>query len=245
MMKAILTGHSKGLGAAIAADLLARGVAVHGIARGAAPQLAARFPDLLRQTELDLADSAVLGAWLAGPALAASLAGCDTVLLINNAGTVQPVGPLALQDAGAVARAIAVNVAAPLMLAGAVAAACAPHAACRILHVSSGAGRSAYPGWSVYCATKAALDQHARAVALDQNSNLRICSLAPGVIDTGMQAEIRATGLDRFPLRQRFDELKRAGELAAPARCAAALIDYLLADRFGNLPVDDLRNSGA
>ncbi|MES2760183.1 MAG: SDR family oxidoreductase [Pseudomonadota bacterium] len=243
MIKAILTGHSKGLGAAIAADLLTRGIAVLGLARGAATHLAARFPALLRQTELDLADSDALRAWLAGGDLAAWQAGCDTVLLINNAGTVQPVGPLALQDAGAVGRAIALNVAAPMMLASAVAAACAPPAACRILHVSSGAGRGAYPGWSVYCATKAALDQHARAVALDQNRNLRICSLAPGVIDTGMQAEIRATSLERFPLRQRFEQLKRDGELADPAGCARALVDYLLADRFGAVPVDDLRNA--
>jgi NAD(P)-dependent dehydrogenase (short-subunit alcohol dehydrogenase family) len=93
----------------------------------------------------------------------------------------------------------------------------------------------------VYCATKAALDQHARAAALDQNVNLRICSLAPGVVDTGMQAEIRATPLELFPLRQRFDELKRAGELADPARCARQFADYLLDQHFGKAPVEDLR----
>ena len=242
MIKAILTGHTKGLGAAIAADLLARGIEVLGLARGDSPALAARFPQGLEQVELDLADSAALAAWLGGGALAAAIAGCGTVLLINNAGTVQPVGSLASQDPSAVARAIALNIAAPLMLAGALAAARALKTECRILHVSSGAGRSAYPGWSVYCATKAALDQHARAVAMDHNVNLRICSLAPGVIDTGMQAEIRALSLEQFPLRQRFDELKRDGELADPAQCARKLVDFLLGDQFGKAPVDDLRN---
>jgi benzil reductase ((S)-benzoin forming) len=245
MIKAILTGHTKGLGAAVAAELLGRGIAVLGLARGAAPGLAARFPALLKEVELDLADGAALAAWLDGGGLPAWLAGCDTALLINNAGTVQPVGPLAMQDPAAVARAISLNVAAPLVLASAVAAACVAAAGCRILHVSSGAGRSAYPGWSVYCATKAALDQHARAVAMDHNGDLRICSLAPGVIDTGMQAEIRASSLAQFPLRQRFDELKRDGNLADPAACARALVDYLLAERFGKEPVDDLRNAAA
>jgi benzil reductase ((S)-benzoin forming) len=245
MIKAILTGHTKGLGAAIAADLLARGIGVLGLARGTSNALATRFPALFEQVELDLADSAALAAWLAGGALQASLAGCDMVLLINNAGTVQPVGSLAIQDHAAIARAVALNVAAPLMLASAVAAARALKTECRILHISSGAGRSAYPGWSVYCATKAALDQHARAVALDHDVNLRICSLAPGVIDTGMQAEIRASSLEQFPLRAKFDELKRAGELADPAQCAQRLVSYLLGAQFGKAPVDDLRSQAA
>jgi benzil reductase ((S)-benzoin forming) len=242
MIKAIVTGHTKGLGAAIAAELLARGIPVLGIARGAAAGLGACFPQTLSQSSVDLSDSAALGAWLAGGDLAAWLAGCDSVLLINNAGTVQPVGPLAIQDPAAVARAVSLNIGAPLMLASAVATARPPRAECRILHVSSGAGRSAYPGWSVYCATKAALDQHARAVALDANTNLLICSLAPGVIDTAMQAEIRAASLAQFPLRERFDELKRAGELTDPAECAGRLVCYLLSDRFGGEPVADLRS---
>jgi NAD(P)-dependent dehydrogenase (short-subunit alcohol dehydrogenase family) len=241
MIKAILTGHTRGLGAAIAADLLGRGMGVLGLARGTAPTLAARFPQALAQVALDLADSAALTNWLAGPALKHWLAGSEMVLLINNAGTVQPIGPLALQEPGAVARAVALNVAAPLILASALAAARGPHAPCRIVHLSSGAARTAYPGWSVYCATKAALDQHARAVAIDQNRDLRICSLAPGVVDTGMQAEIRASSLEQFPQRQRFDELKRDGELTDPTVCAQRLVNYLLSERFGTVPVEDLR----
>ena len=247
MIKAILTGHTKGLGAAIASELLERGIAVLGLARGAAPALAARYPDpaAFEQVELDLADSAALAAWIAGGALARGIAGCSTVLLINNAGTVQPVGALATQDPLAVARAVALNIAAPLMLAGAVAQARALRCECRILHVSSGAGRSAYPGWSVYCATKAALDQHARAVALDHDINLRICSLAPGVIDTGMQAEIRGLSLEQFPMREKFDDLKRTGALSDPAQCARHVVGYLLGAQFGSVPVDDLRSGAA
>src|SRR5690606_33499832 len=103
-----------------------------------------------------------------------------------------------------------------------------PGAQRRILHVSSGAGRSAYPGWSVYCATKAALDRHAEAVALDVDPLVRACSLAPGVIDTGMQAEIRATPPARFPMKERFVQMKLEGALTSPEACAAALVDYLL-----------------
>lgn len=237
MIKAIVTGHSKGLGEAIAAELLGRGTPVLGLARssGAAPRAH------LTEVALDLADSGALAFWLGGDALANWLADADTVLLINNAGTVQPVGPLAQQDIGAVARAVALNVAAPLMLAAAVARARRPGAECRIVHISSGAGRNAYPGWSVYCATKAALDLHAAAAAQDDNGAMRIVSLAPGVIDTDMQGEIRATPIEQFPLRQRFDALKQGGELAAPPKVARQLVDFLMSKDFGHDAIADLR----
>jgi benzil reductase ((S)-benzoin forming) len=113
----------------------------------------------------------------------------------------------------------------------------------RVLHISSGAGSAAYPGWSVYGATKAALDHHARAAALDGAPGLRVCSLAPGVIDTAMQAQIRSTPAERFPMRQRFVDLKASGSLSAPQDCARQVIGYLLADGFGSKPVDDVRNT--
>lgn len=243
-MKAILTGHSRGLGAAIAADLLGRGVALLGLARAENAELGARFPDALEQVALDLSDAAALADWLAGDALARFLAGARTVLLVNNAGTLQPVGPLAAQDPAAIARAVALNVAAPMMLGAAALAAAGDATDLRVLHVSSGAGRNPVPGWSVYCATKAALDQHARAAALDQTPALRICALAPGVIDTEMQAEIRAATLEQFPLREKFDALKRERQLSAPDDCARRLVDYLLSDAFGAAPLADLREIG-
>lgn len=241
-MKAIVTGHTKGLGEAIASDLLTRDIPVLGLARTFSHTMQARCPGLLSQIEIDLADASTLGAWLAGSALRHFLAGENAVLLINNAGVVQPVGTLLDQDPLAVARAVTLNIAAPMMLSAAVVA-LSEGAERRILHVSSGAGRNAYPGWSVYCATKAALDQHARAVALDAVPGVRICSLAPGVIDTGMQAEIRATPPERFPLRERFVELERAGELSPPQQTARAVVEYMLASGFGREPVDDLRTT--
>jgi NAD(P)-dependent dehydrogenase (short-subunit alcohol dehydrogenase family) len=76
---------------------------------------------------------------------------------------------------------------------------------------------------------------------LDGTPALRICSLAPGVIDTDMQAEIRASALDRFPQRARFDALKRDGALADPAVCARQLVDFLLSEHFGKTATADLR----
>jgi NADP-dependent 3-hydroxy acid dehydrogenase YdfG len=243
-MKAILTGHSRGLGASIAAELLSRHIPVLGLARGRNAELEKQYPDLLEQVELDMSESAALARWLARGDLQKFLGDAKSVLLINNAGLLQPVGPLETQEAMAIARAVSVNVAAPLILSAAVAAATSHVTDRRVLHVSSGAARNAYPGWSVYCATKAALDQHAQAVALDHSPALRICSLAPGVVDTEMQSEIRATSPEKFPLREKFEALKRNGALASPDDCAKRLVDYLLSEHFGTVPVADLRELG-
>ena len=236
-MKAIVTGHTKGLGAAIAAELVKRGIPVLGLARS---RSGAASP-LLTEREVDLSDCAALAAFLQGDTLGNWLRDEGATLLVNNAGVVSPVGPLAEQDPLAVLRAATLNVAAPLALAASVVR--ASRGERRILHVSSGAGRNAYPGWSVYCATKAALDRHAEAVLLDGDTSVRCCSLAPGVIDTGMQAEIRATPEANFPMKERFVQMKQEGALASPADCAARLVDFLLAPGFGTQAVADLRDA--
>lgn len=247
-IKAILTGHSQGLGAGIAAALLAQGVTVLGVSRSAA----AAPPPGLTEATVDLSDGEALSAWIAGPALRDFVEGAATILLINNAGTVQPVGPLAGQDPLEVLRAVALNVAAPLALAAAVVR-IRGESACRILHISSGAGRSAYPGWSVYCATKAALDRHAEAVALDGvdgaddnhdnhgTRHVRCVSLAPGVIDTAMQGQIRASTTAEFPMLARFIALKEEGALQSAEATGAQIVQFLLADGFGSVPVADIR----
>ena len=237
---AIVTGHSRGLGSSIAHHLASRGIRVLGISRHENADLARRHGDALTEVALDLADAPALERWLRGGALGRFLRGADSALLVNNAGMVQPTGPLATQDVATVSRAVALNVAAALVLSAAFAAASNARDR-RILHVSSGAGRNAYAGWSVYCATKAALDHHARAVALDRTPSLRIGSVAPGVIDTEMQAEVRATTPDKLPDRQRFVDLKREGRLLSPDAAALAVVDLLLSDRFGDEPVSDIR----
>lgn len=245
MIKAIVTGHSAGLGAALTAELLGRGIPVLGLSRRALPPPEGAGVDALQQHPLDLSNLPALGDWLAGLVLARFLADARHALLINNAGMLQPVGPCGGQDAAQLAAAVQLNLGAPLLLANAFVAASAHCPERRILHVSSGAARNAYAGWGIYCATKAGLDQHARATALDRLPGLRIASLAPGVIDTPMQAEVRASDPAGFPLQARFAALKAEGQLTPPADAARRLADHLLGASFGDEPADDLRNRAA
>ena len=233
---AIVTGHSRGLGAAIADDLSARGIPVLGVSRSARGGSSG-----VTEARVDLSNEKQLLDWLASGELETFVAGAARPMLVNNAGLLQPIGRLEQQDPAVAAKAVAVNVGAALALSAAFARATDTSRDRRILHVSSGAARNAYAGWAVYCATKAALDHHARAVALDRTPGLRIASVAPGVIDTDMQAEIRETSEDAFPDRQRFVQLKKEGALRSPAEAAKALVEHLLSADFGKEPVTETR----
>lgn len=256
----VLTGHSRGLGAALARTFLAQGAAVLGLARQRQPGLGDAGGARFAEVQLDLADATAVQDWLDSGALSAWMGGASHAVLVNNAGTVMPMGAVgtlhdrvtgcggdvasqhsARLQGGALARSVTLNVTTPLMLTDAFVAASAHCADRRVVHVSSGAGRSPYPGWSTYCATKAALDMHARASQLDAVPGLRVASVAPGVIDTDMQAAIRGAAPSDFPLRARFVAMKQDGQLTDAADASARLVAYVLSDAFGNEPTPDLR----
>jgi benzil reductase ((S)-benzoin forming) len=238
---AIVTGHSRGIGQAMAERLLMRGVRVLGISRHRNPDLAGRFPGLSEHS-VDVSDANALQQWIGSGALGEFVKGYETPILANNAGVLQPIGATETQDVAIVSRTVAVNVGAVFALTAAFVQATATSPARRVMHVSSGAGRKPYAGWSIYCATKAAVDHHARCVALDRTPNLLIASVAPGVVDTDMQAEIRASTDDRFPDRPRFVALHRDKALPSPEQTGGKLVEYLLSEVFGREPVFDLRD---
>ncbi len=242
----ILTGASRGLGLALAEQLLARGHRVLAIAR--------------RGTELRVPPGGELISWsadLSDPAPVAKRLGLwlgdldDTTLasaaLINNAGVVSPLAPLSEIAAAGLAPAIRVGLEAPLLLAAAFLRATAHWAPPRkLLFVSSGLGRRPMAGSVSYCAAKAGLDHLARALALEEaakDRGARVVSLAPGVIDTDMQAQLRAADPALFPERGRFVDLKTAGQLDTPAQAAARLLAYLDRPDFGAQAVADVRDA--
>ncbi|WP_252925927.1 SDR family oxidoreductase [Aliihoeflea sp. 40Bstr573] len=240
--KAIVTGHSRGLGEAIAAALLDKDVDVLGLARRGSADLASAAGSKPTEITIDLGDVAALADRTLSDRIEAFCAGADRVFLVNNAGTVKPIGPVGTGGAEAIAKAVTLNVTGPLVLADLFQAVAAPVKDRRILHISSGAGRRGMAGWSVYCATKAALDNHARAVKEDAIAGLRVSSLAPGVIDTDMQADIRGSSVEQFPAIDQFKAMKADGVLASPAEAGAKIAAYLLSDDFGNDAVTDLRS---
>lgn len=239
MDKLIITGHTRGLGRALAELYLRRGWRVLGLARGEA---ALRPSENLHQVSIDLADGAALAARLSDGLLWDFLADAGKILLINNAAAVSPNAVSGRQRPSEILSAVSLNVAAPLLLANAVLAARPALVPLDILHIGSGAGRKSYAGWSVYGASKAALDHHARCLAAEHHENVRAACLAPGVVDTDMQAQIRASDAAAFPLHARFVSLKNEGGLQTAADTAAKIAAYVESERFGTEAAADIRD---
>lgn len=116
----------------------------------------------------------------------------------------------------------------------------------KVLNISSGLGRKAMASQAAYCAAKAGMDHFTRCLALDEAAKphgARVCSLAPGVIDTDMQVQLRGADASDFPDVQNFANLKAGGMLASPAGAAARVLAWLQRADFGANPVADVREA--
>jgi len=243
---AIVTGASRGLGAAIAERLLAPHRRLVCVARSHNDSLAARAQaagaplEYLRHDLSDANDTDRLAEALS--ALLHAHRDATRFVLVNNAGIVEPIGPIEALRSEGIAVALQVNLASLMRLTAVFLEATDDVSGeRRILSISSGAARHPIAGWAPYCATKAAVDMFTRCIVDEQSRRAnpaRACALAPGVLDTDMQATIR--GAD-FPSIDRFRQLKAQGGLIAPQEAAARIVAYLDRGDFGARPIDDLR----
>lgn len=241
----LITGTTRGIGKALAAEALkVPGSFVVGLSRAK--------PSLWRNRQnihIDLNDIEAIG-----PALDAvhfdfrAAAGLQNTVLINNAGVLDPIAPIGDCDAAMLARNIQVNLTAPLVLSRHFYGFSRPfHGRKWIVNITSGASQAPYYGWSAYGASKAGLDMATRAMA-EEFSRIDpafcACAVAPGTVETDMQAQIRKCTPQQFAHVAKFLDLKANGELYPPRRTAAALIRFLLDGRFANGGRYDLREMG-
>ncbi len=244
----ILTGASRGMGLSMAEQLLQAGHTVLCISRHANPALstlATQTGANLTQWTQDLTDgqaaSERLQTWLQNqnPADHAS------VNLINNAGVIPPIVTLGQSQPADLALALRVGLEAPMQLCAAFLGATQAWPVPRkVLNISSGLGRYPMASQAGYCAAKAGMDHFTRCMALDealQANGAKVCSLAPGVIDTDMQVQMRGAAGQAFPDQSKFLQLKAQGQLSSPAQAAAQVLGYLARPDFGREPVADVR----
>lgn len=245
----ILTGASRGMGLAMAQQLLQAGHGLLCISRQTNDELtalAAQSGASLTQWSQDLAQGVAaserLGTWLgtqAGKAWA-------SVTLINNAGVIPRIGPMSQADAADLGHALRVGLEAPMQLTAAFLAATEHWSAPRkVLNISSGLGRRAMASQAGYCAAKAGMDHFTRCLALEEALKplgAKVCSLAPGVIDTDMQVQLRGADASAFPDQAGFIQLKAGGQLASAGDAATRILAFLARADFGAHPVADIRD---
>jgi NAD(P)-dependent dehydrogenase (short-subunit alcohol dehydrogenase family) len=185
-----------------------------------------------------------LAAWLAACAQRGPLPA--RVRLIHNAALLSAPGDVAEGDAGDMAQSLRIGLEAPIALTAAFLRATAHWVAAdrRVLFVSSGLGRRPMAGSAAYCAQKAGLDHFARALALEEGARTngaRVASVAPGIVDTDMQRQLRGADPARFAQQAVFSEFHSSGSLDSPASAAARMIALLERADYGANPVTDVR----
>jgi benzil reductase ((S)-benzoin forming) len=239
-MLIFLTGASSGIGLALAKAASFEGARCIDISRSGA--------EGCEHFEADLADPA---SWpRVGELFEREIAGFsgDRVVFVHCAGTLQPMGFAGEVDGAAYARNVLLNSAAPQVLGDAFLRALRRcEAPGTLVMISSGAASAVYEGWTSYGAGKAAVDQWVRTAGAEQarrGDRCRVLSIAPGVVATAMQQEIRDMSAEAFPEVAKFVDLHEAGELRDPATVAGEI--WALLDRdLANGAVLDLRELGS
>lgn len=227
MRAAIVTGVSRGLGESLAHALLARGYLVVGVGRASAGRLAG--PNY-RFAQAELAQANRIDAVLEAPFAELAARRPDYVCLINNAAVGTPVGLHGRMASDAIAESLAINLAAPAALCNLFCQVFADDAVeRRIINVSSGAASNAMPAMSAYCVAKAGLEMLTRVLAAEKHGErFRAITIRPGVIDTGMQEQMRSQPKDVLPGVALFEGFHKGGQLVAADTTARVIVDKLV-----------------
>ena len=224
MKLAIITGGSRGLGKALVQWYLHQGWTVKEFSRSGQSE---------NHIDCDFADAKQALAVIGQVFAQLSQQSWSQVVLINNAGTVNPIGPIETTDEHGWQQNLQINLNSTIAATGLFIKCFAKaQASVTVVNISSGAAFKPFYGWSLYCAAKAGVEAFTACVALEQQQAkhpVMVYAIRPGVIDTEMQQQIRAQDQTRFAEIEKFKALKRDGQLAT-ADETASKIAAIIAD---------------
>lgn len=228
-----ITGTGKGLGHSLALELLkSKNAIVYGMSRQNSI-VHKRFNFLF----LDLLNQELLISFVFP-----MLNDATAIYLINNAGVVGEINTIGTKESKAILPTFHVNTIAPSVLMNSFVNKYQSLKAHKsIINISSGAARHSINAWADYCASKAALDMYSLVLAEEQKLEsfpIMVSSVAPGIIDTAMQTDIRANHPKGFSKYEYFVELKNSNALSSPVDIAKALIKHIKEPQTENVLVD-------
>jgi NAD(P)-dependent dehydrogenase (short-subunit alcohol dehydrogenase family) len=237
---ALITGAGRGIGRAVALGVAGAGARVVLLARTTGQLEETRA--LLRGQGVPDRGISIVPADLADEqdrdhAAEAVLAAGRVDILVNNAATVEPLGPTASITTAELRLAFEVNVIASAALTAAVLPGMLDAGWGRVVNVSSGivANPAGMVRGNAYAATKAALEAHTVNLAAElAGTGVTVNVYRPGAVDTAMQAWIRSQEPERVgALHERFNRTYAGGTLITPRQSAAALLANLAGDGTG------------
>ena len=240
----LVTGASKGLGRSIALEIANSGATVIALARNSSElndiesklkaisaNSIALSCDLSKSTDISNASDLILSKF-------EHLSG-----IVHNAGMINPIGNMLDISQDDWELTLKVNLLGVQDLTGSLDAVIGGEKHTRVTTISSGASQRSLHGWSAYCVSKAGLDMWTKCMAEEgENENISALAIAPGIVDTAMQEDIRSADESSFPLLQNFKDYYANGELSKPDDVAIKLLPYCLGDLGNNGDRLDVRN---
>lgn len=208
---AIITGGSKGIGKALVKKYASQNYKVYSLARSVATI------DNSTQIHVDLSNNNETVKAFKMLLDTLEKQKISSITLINNAGSLGKITTLENLFATDIAKTFQLNTTTPLVLSS-MFIQFTQFLSCKklIINISSGAAKSAYAGWSVYCSSKAAIDMLTKTIAEEQKdikNGVYCIGIRPGVVDTNMQTQIRSTDKSDFKNLDKFINLKKNNQL--------------------------------
>ena len=237
----IVTGTTRGIGRALARQIIADGDLLYTVSSADND-----VTDAWHNIKCDLSEPGSAAAAIERLLPSVRIEAVQSLVLINNAGVMGPLGPIDAATDGQIARQISINVIAPaVLMAVFIRQTTSLEIRRRIINISSGAARHPYAGWAMYCSSKASLEMMTRCVAAEQELRedpVVVCAVCPGRVETRMQRRIRDSNPDQFPAKPDFVRAKSRGDVLRPQLAAEMLLTLDRTGQLRNGHIYDLRD---
>ena len=240
----LVTGASKGLGRAIALEIAKAGFPVIAIARQS-DELNSIRDDLQSYSSNSIAIACDIASKSDVEATVDQIMSEFTHLsgIVHNAGIISPIANMLEVTTADWEKLIHVNLIGVQNLTRSLESIIGGDSHTRITTISSGAAKRSLHGWSAYCVSKAGLDMWTNCMAQEgDGQNISAVAIAPGIVDTGMQIEIRNADELSFPMLPNFIEYHHNGELTNPSDVSKKLLPYCIGKMGVNGDRLDVRN---